>query len=100
MVREINNKFQCGECKFFYKDRVWAESVDVQISEDEDWFDVTELSRFSREMGLNFTVSKYDEDYPSFVYTIYTEEEGIFPIYYRFANKLSWPDFYFPESGF
>jgi len=79
-----------------------SEIVADLILDDEDWFDVTELGRFSREKELNFTISKYDEDYPSFVYTIYMYKEGepSFPINYRFANKLSWPEFNFPEAGF
>ena len=29
MVREINKKFQCGECKMFFKDKGWAEKCEA-----------------------------------------------------------------------
>jgi len=64
-----------------------------------DWFDITEMSELSAETGLNISVVESDVDYPSFIYTIYTLDGNSYPINYQFANKLTWPDFHFPESG-
>jgi len=34
MVKKIENKYQCEECKFFYKDKEWAEKCEKWCKEN------------------------------------------------------------------
>ncbi len=62
------------------------------------WFDVTKLSDISKDTELKIDADEEYDEYPSFVYVIYTEEDNLFPISYQFANKFISSDFSFPES--
>lgn len=75
----------------------FASEVSKNVISSEGWFDITELSELSRETGLNITVAEEYDDYPAYVYTIYTLD-GSHPINYQFANKFVQTNFYFPEN--
>ena len=34
MVKEENGKYQCEECKLFYRDREWAEKCEIWCKEN------------------------------------------------------------------
>jgi hypothetical protein len=78
-----------------------ASKIATSLTESEqDWFDITELNDLSKETGLEISVIKFDENYPTFIYTIQTLKPDYYPINFQFASKLIWPNFSYPETSF